>query len=152
MHAKGRVRIRAARDPSCFHRHSDFSTAQRSAHQRIQLHFALCFFNCLHCSIVFYNIYTISNFDFVNFSPSTKTTTTGLVGRRNCLMLLLLYNVMICLLGWGCPTREFFTHLETYMYLYVTITGEGLHILTYDHRVIRILERATPTVTQLIRL
>ena len=71
----------------------------------------------------------MSNFDFVNFSPSTKSPAAGLMEHRICLKLLLLCNVMICLLeGGGCPTREFFTHLETYMY--VTITGEGLRIST----------------------
>ena len=53
----------------------------------------------------------MSNFDFVNFSPSTKTPASGVMERRNCLMLLLLYNVMICLLeGGGCPTRELYIH------------------------------------------
>ena len=41
----------------------------------------------------------MSNFDFVNFSPSTKTLAAGIMESRNCLMLLPLYNVMICLLG-----------------------------------------------------
>ena len=41
----------------------------------------------------------MSNFDFVNFSPSTNTPAAGIMESRNFLMLLPLYNVMICLLG-----------------------------------------------------
>ena len=53
----------------------------------------------------------MSNFDFVNFSPITKTTADGVMERRNCLMSLLLYNVMICLLGGGgFRTQEFYSH------------------------------------------
>ena len=41
----------------------------------------------------------MSNFDFINFSPSTKTPAARIMESRNFLMLLPLYNVMICLLG-----------------------------------------------------
>ena len=49
----------------------------------------------------------MSNFDFVNFSTSTKTPAAGIMESRNCLMLLLLYNVMICLLGEGVELKNF---------------------------------------------
>mgnify|MGYP003685668667 CR=1 FL=1 len=35
--------------------------------------------------------------------------------------------------------------------MYVTIIAEGLLILTYGHRVMRVLKRATPTLTRFIR-
>ena len=53
----------------------------------------------------------MSNFDFVNFSPVTKNPADGVMERRNCLMSLLLYNVMICLLGWGGVELKNFTHI-----------------------------------------
>ena len=79
----------------------------------------------------------MSNFDFVNFSPITKTPADGVMERRNCLLSLLLYNVMICLLGWGVSNSRILLTLEAYMY--VTIIAEGLLILTYGHRVMRVL-------------
>ena len=53
------------------------STAQRSAQERIQLHFVTCYFQIVYTVVVFYNIYTLSNLDFVNFSARTKTSAAG---------------------------------------------------------------------------
>ena len=69
----------------------------------------------------------MSNFDFVNFSPITKTLAAGIMESHNFFIFL----------GGGVSNSRIFHTLETYMY--VTITDEGLRILTDGHRVMRVL-------------